>query len=350
MAVQAHVDMLAAGVDAWNAWRRDHPGLVPDLSGADLRRVDCFAADLSRARLARANLVGQVLSLADLSGADLREASLLDARLVEVRLGGADLRAAVLSRARIVDAELAGADLRGADLSYASLIRVNLAGARLGGCQVYGIGAWDLVLDVATEQQGLVLTRPEEARVTVDDIELGQLIHLLLSHDKLRNVVNAVARSAVLLLGRFDHGGLELLRALGEGLRTAGYMPVIFDFARPDSRNYTETVKTLAGLSRFVVAELSGPSVPQELYATVPHFKIPFVPLLRRGAQSYGMFADLLEYPWVLAPVRYADRDELLRVLAEQVLAPAELRLAERQALLRRLFVVDETPARPGTR
>ena len=35
-------------------------------------------------------------------------------------------------------------------------------------------------------------------------------------------------------------------------------------------------MKTLVGLSRFVIVDLSGPSVPQELYATVPHFKVPF--------------------------------------------------------------------------
>jgi hypothetical protein len=54
---------------------------------------------------------------------------------------------------------------------------------------------------------------------------------------------------------------------------------MIFDFDRPDSRNYTEMVKILVGLSRFVIVDLSGPSVPQELYATIPHFKIPFVPI-----------------------------------------------------------------------
>ena len=40
---------------------------------------------------------------------------------------------------------------------------------------------------------------------------------------------------------------------------------------RPAGRNYTETIMTLAGLSRFVVADLSGSSVPHELHASFTH-------------------------------------------------------------------------------
>jgi hypothetical protein len=116
--------------------------------------------------------------------------------------------------------------------------------------------------------------------ITVDDLEVAQFIYLLLNHKKLRNVFNAVTERGVLLLGRFGGGGLEVLQAVADRLREEKYLPIIFDFDRPQNRNYTETVKTLAGLSRFIVADLSGPSVPQELYATVPHFKIPFVPIL----------------------------------------------------------------------
>jgi uncharacterized protein YjbI with pentapeptide repeats len=334
----AHVAALAQGPEAWNAWRDEHPDIVPDLNGADLRGFQLFGARLDGANLARANLIEATLSLADLTGADLTDATLLDARLVQCKLVRCRLRGAVLARARIVDADLTGADLEDADLSYASLTRVVLDGARLSGCMVYGVGAWDLATNAATEQKGLVVTPPEAARATVDDIEVAQLIHLLLTHEKLRNVINATTRKGVLLLGRFGDGGLALLQALGERLRAAGYLPMLFDFARPDARNYTETVMTLAGLARIVVAELSGPSVPQELHATVPHFKIPFVPLLRKGMRPYAMFKDLLEYPWVMEPVVYSDLAELLESVPARVLAPAEALYSARQARLDQLF------------
>lgn len=130
-----------------------------------------------------------------------------------------------------------------------------------------------------------------------------------------------------------------MLRATAAELRKAKYLPMIFDFDRPLDRNYTETVKTLVGLSRFVIVDLSGPSVPQELYATIPHFKIPFIPIIEEGRPVYAMFADLLEYPWVLRPeLRFANTDELLAMLPTRVIAPAEAMHEQRQRLLTELF------------
>ncbi|GHP00702.1 hypothetical protein KSF_107490 [Reticulibacter mediterranei] len=59
-----------------------------------------------------------------------------------------------------------------------------------------------------------------------------------------------------------------MLQAVAEQLRAAKYLPIIFDFERRADRSYTETVKTLKGLSRFIITNLSGPSVPK---ATVCH-------------------------------------------------------------------------------
>ena len=36
MADQQHLAVLKQGVAAWNAWRRQHPEIHPDLSEADL--------------------------------------------------------------------------------------------------------------------------------------------------------------------------------------------------------------------------------------------------------------------------------------------------------------------------
>jgi hypothetical protein len=99
-------------------------------------------------------------------------------------------------------------------------------------------------------------------------------------------------------------------------------------------------VKTLAGLSRFIIADLSGPSVPQELYATVPHFKIPFVPIIEAGRRPFAMAVDILEYPWVIRPpVTFATTEELLEQLPARVIAPAEEKHRSRQELLNELFV-----------
>lgn len=47
MANEEHVRRLRnEGVEAWNAWRKAEPEVIPDLSGADLIAADLIAADL----------------------------------------------------------------------------------------------------------------------------------------------------------------------------------------------------------------------------------------------------------------------------------------------------------------
>jgi hypothetical protein len=88
-----------------------------------------------------------------------------------------------------------------------------------------------------------------------------------------------------------------------------------------------------------VIVDLSGPSVPQELYATVPHYKIPFVPILEKGRQPYSLFVDLLEEQNVLKPVvEFENEGELLANLQEKIVSPAEAYVTKRQKLLAELF------------
>ena len=256
---------------------------------------------------------------------------------MDVDLSRAILSGATFTEANLTRATMTEADLRGADLSGAILVHAHIDNADLSGARVYGIAAWDMSAAGAI-QNDLIITAADRPSVRVDDIEIAQFVYLLLSHQKLRAVLNTVTERGVLLLGRFGDGGLELMRAVAAALRERDYLPIIFDFERPDSRNYTETVKVLAGLSRFIIAELSGPSVPQELTATVPFFKIPVVPVIEADRPVYAMFADLLEYPWVLPLVTFVDTADLVTQLPAAVIGPAEAKHAERQAKLDAIF------------
>jgi hypothetical protein len=235
-------------------------------------------------------------------------------------------------------ANLSEADLSDANLTRSSLVKTNLTGTNLTGCNIYGISAWSLNLKGA-KQWNLNVSDINEPAVMVDDLEVAQFVYLLLNHKKLRDVLNAITERGVLILGRFGGGGLEVLKAIAAKLRESKYQPFIFDFNRPADRNYTETVKTLVGLSRFVIVDLSGPSVPQELYATVLHFKIPFIPIIEEGRRQYSMVVDILEYPWVLnPPVRFVDVEHLVMAMPTQIIAPAEKLVKNRQDRLADLF------------
>jgi hypothetical protein len=280
-----HLELLRQGVDVWNAWRMKIP--CPDLSRADLSEWKLSGANLSRADLRRA----------DLSGADLTDAN---------------LRAAVLYGAQLVG--------------------TNLKDATLTDCSVYGIAAWNVKLNERTKQQDLVITAPDEPQVTVDNIEVAQFVYLLLHNEKIRDVIDTVGKKGVLLLGRFTDGRIEVLNRLRDELRKRGYLPIVFNFDKPETKDFTETVRLLAGLSKFVIADITNPkSAPLELQATVPEIMVPFFPIIEEGQEPFAMLKDLWvkHRNWVFEPLYYSSLDARVGSLDKEIIEPAKVRFAE---------------------
>ena len=345
MANQEHLNILKQGVDAWNQWRQEHTDIRPDLRGVDLRRADLYRADLTKAHLNEADLSYANLSYANLTGAHFREvhlnranlagANLTKTHFTEANLYGADLHGAKLTEADLKKADLSfahlsRADLTGADLRRATLVETNFAEATLTNCNIYGISAWNVKLEGAI-QKDLVITPYNEPIITVDNLKIAQFIYLLLNNAEIREVVDTIAKKAVLILGRFTPERKFVLDAIKDTLRRQGYLPILFDFERPSRRNLTETVRTLAHLSRFIIADLTDPSsIPQELQAIIPTLAIPIQPVLLEGKKEYAMFVDFLKtYHWVLPIQFYKDEGSLLAKLKERVIEPAEQKAQE---------------------
>lgn len=239
---------------------------------------------------------------------------------IHLDLSGADLR----------EADLFGADLRKANLSRTILIQTNFQQATLSGCRVYGISAWDLKLEGST-QENLVITRYDQPTITVDDLEVAQFIYLLLNNEKIHHVIDTIGNKAVLILGRFTPERKAILDAIRDVLRQNDYLPILFDFEKPVSRDFTSTMETLARLSRFIIADLSDPRcIPHELASVVPHLRpVPVQPILLASQSEYAMFGDYRAYPWVLATHRYTDQTDLLVAFKEKVIEPAEKKARE---------------------
>lgn len=388
MAKPEHVEFLKQcqgdKIVEWNAWREEHPDIKPDLSdanlydtnlsganlnganlsGTDMAEAQLYRANLSRAQLYRANLSGAKLYQtnlyqANISNADiieaymveanLREANLCRAGLAGAMLVGNDLRLTKLQYADLSLAKLQHANLNGANLFGANLNGANLSGANLSGANlrrsiivgasmqnaqldkalIYGIAAWDVNLEGAT-QLDLVITPEGDSEVTVDNLKLAQFIYLLLNNAEIRDVIDTITSKVVLILGRFTPERKAVLDALRADLRKHNYSPILFDFEKPASRNFTATVKTLAHLARFIIADLTAPSsIPHELQAIIPTLKVPVQPVLQEDRREYAMFPDFADYPWVLPIVRYRDQPHLLELLPENVIKPAN-ELAER--------------------
>ena len=347
MANAYQLAVLRAGVEAWNKRRMKDPYERIDLREANLREADLSWANLSEANLCEANLNRAKLFLANLSEADLRKAELRRAKLnwanlSEAKLSGADLRGAELiwvdlSRADLSRANLCGAYLIRADLSYAKLfsatmVEADFRGATLTHCNVYGISAWGLNVSDTTKQKDLIITPPGEHVIIVDNLEVAQFIYLLLHNEKIRDVVDTVAKKMVLILGRFTDTRKLALIAIKDKLRDLGYLPVLFDFKGPTTRNTLETITLLARLARFIIADITCPkSITQELTSIVPALpSVPIKPIIQAGVEPWGMYDSITVFPWVLELYYYQDVNELLASFEEKIIAPAEEKVKER--------------------
>ena len=268
MANPDHLNVLQQGVDAWNAWRTKNPSIIPDLSGANLSGRNLALADLNDMHLGRAYLLGANLSGANLSYSDLREANLCRTILV-------------------------GANLLGAGLAYANLVKADLTSANLTGCRVYGVSAWELKL--------------------------------------IRDVIDTITSKAVLILGRFTPERKQVLDALRNELRERNYLPIVFDFDKPASRNTDETITLLARVARFVIADVSdAKSILQELRAIVPEVpSVPVQPIIIEMQVEPGMFDFYQNFRSFLPAHRYTSQAQLLADLGDRVIRPAEAKVLE---------------------
>jgi hypothetical protein len=214
---------------------------------------------------------------------------------------------------------------------HATLVHTDLTGADLTGCRIYGVSAWDLKLEGA-KQPNLIITPSNEPTVTVDNIEVTQFVYLLLHNEKIRDVIDTIGKKGVLLLGRFTEGRSEILERLREKLLDLGFVPMVFNFDKPTTKDFTETVRLLCNLSHFVIADITNPrSAPLELQAAVQDYMVPFVPILQQGEQPFSMFVDLQnKYDWVLQPVvGYPSVERLMDVLEDRIVRPAEAKFNE---------------------
>jgi hypothetical protein len=126
------------------------------------------------------------------------------------------------------------------------------------------------------------------------------------------------------------------LERLREELRNRGYLPIVFNFDKPETKDFTETVRLLAGLAHFVIADVTNPkSTPLELQATVPEIMVPFLPIIEEGEEPFSMLVDLWRKhrDWVFQPLYYSSLNALVGALDEKIINPAKARFADLLAM-----------------
>ena len=319
----------------WNRWRADNPRVVPDLRGLvirswlrgfDLRRVkldgatlvtaDLGGVHLEQASLRDAELMHSNLSHikadeADFSDANLRTATLEGAKLaqavcIDTYFGRANLSGAHFTHAKLKDARFSGAnltracfdgaDLTGADLGRAVLDSTSFLGARLVRTNLCDAFIRRVKTDEHTVQRSLGVDvhvawgRPQGEMITftdANDIRLAQFHDAVEEYGAVASLIAAGARRVVLLLGRFSRPRKYVLNRLAAALRDRGKVAILFDFPGPHDREISDTVRFIAGMSQFIVVDMTdASSVPLELQATIPDLMVPVLPIVQSGEEG----------------------------------------------------------------
>ena len=336
---QKHVDILNKGAKTWNAWRKENPEIIPDLSNYYFVYAKDEVPDLNGVNLSHANLKGAYIQgndrdwpdeyapffensnfeFADLSesymfrtkfnNANLRNTNLTNANIQSTGFNGTDLSFANFSGAEIKWSGFANARLESTNFEGATLIDINFPDAK----------SWSPIIDEKTTASGIILDSKKESQISIDDLELSHAFSLML------DMINVATEKVVLILGRFYKERKEILDAIRNELRDKGFIALVFDFEKPARRDITETVSLLAHLSRFVVADITdAKSIPQELQAVVPNLpSVVFLPILQSDMVEYAMYEHFRRYEWVLPIFYYDNKEHLISSIENNIINPA---------------------------
>ena len=216
------------------------------------------------------------------------------------------------------------------DFYGSSLIGAKFLNSKITNTDVYGANMWDLK-HINSNQKDILISNKRSTSNEIDsiklyDLELAHLINLLKNNRKFASLFDESKSKFVLILGRFgDH--LEVLLKIKERITlTNKYVPILFDWDTCESQlDLLETIQLLAGLSKFIIVDLTSPnSVPAELQAILSNIMIPVIPILKDNQREFGVYSFTNKYNWVNGIIKYDTIDQILSKFNKAIIKPAE--------------------------
>ncbi|GMX64359.1 pentapeptide repeat-containing protein [Paenibacillus elgii] len=326
-----HVEILKKGVKHWNKWRENNPDVHPNLRGvnfydleieyncvygephfesANFSNTDLSSSIIRDGIYINCNFSNSTLNYADLcfayfSSCDFSNTSMRVAKIGSTHFNNCRFNSTDLSYASAEDTIFENTQLINSDLININFIASKFLKSEIDGCNIYGISSWDL--DISDTIQRNLNVGKDDQILTVDNLEIAQFIYLMINNSKLKSIIDTLTSKTVLILGRFTPERKKVLDIIKNKVRTHDLVPILFDFNGPKSRDVSETVITLAAMSKLIIADISeAKSIPQELSLVVPNLpSVPVFPLLSASLNEYGMFEHFKRYPWVQKVIQY---------------------------------------------
>jgi hypothetical protein len=224
-------------------------------------------------------------------------------------------------------------------MEYALLCKAKLNSTRIVNCHVFGISCWGTDFSRCS-QEGIRAYTSGSYSIRVNSIEYSFFLYQCIDNRNFKALFESTTDKLVLILGRFSKDGDSGVEALRAAVTQCGFIPVVFDFEKPDAHDLTEVVLSLSLLSRFIIVDLSDPKcAPHEIAIVAPNVNRPIASVIQGGQRPYAMFGDLSErYPWVFPSVPYNSLAEVGSIVEEQIVPSCEEYIAKR----------DRSPGRLG--
>lgn len=346
------------GYIKWGKWRKENQIIKPDLENANLNNIellkynfnnailkgaklnkakliDCefMGANLENASLENANCSFSNFTKAILNNANFTSANLINNTMIECTCingnftktsiaqnlsGGSDFTSSDFTGSKIVLTNLVDCNLQKTKfidcyLNGSNLSRSNLNESIIKNSTIYGVSAWDLSTDGSLQENLTITNHYNDSALTVDDLEIANFIYLITNNNKVANAIDNISTKVVLILGRFTTERLETLKYIKSILMKKNYVPVLFDFEKPNQKDLTETIGLIGRMSKFVVADLTdAKSIPQELSELIPNNpSLTIYPIISKEDREYSMFEHWQKYSWVKDIFRYDTKTDL---------------------------------------
>lgn len=334
MSKNKYIEILKAGKEEWNNWRSLNPQERADflnsvLDGSDLEGYNLTNCNFYQASLRDSNFNRTELAWSAFFHTKLNNSTITNPEIEDysewTSFSGVNFRWSSFAESDLENVKMKGSLFEGARFQ-----NCNLKGADISYSRIHGLSAWGNYVDESTTQNDLIITPYGEPTIKVDNFEIAQFLYLLITNNKIRNVIDTLATKVVLILGSFAGNDKLLLEQIKKCLTQSNYVPVIFDFEKPSSRNLTETVSTIAHISKFIIVDLKNSrSVPHELASIVPTLRsVPIVPIISDSQTPYGMFQDLSNYKHMCALIIY-NGDESISSLVDNIIFNADKKIKE---------------------
>src|SRR5690606_14482268 len=109
-----------------------------------------------------------------------------------------------LSNTSLFKTNFKHAQLLGSRLMWAKLIETKFTRAELINIRVYGSSIWDTELKNSI-QSNIIITKRDEIEISVDNLEIAQILYLIISNNKkFSSIIESLTSKIVLILGRFS--------------------------------------------------------------------------------------------------------------------------------------------------